>query len=130
MNELNDGVVVFVGVATGIFLCLLFDIWLNKSARVKGTVKENKNADNPDLKYAKTNADKYSELGSCCDILSKIRRCDEPYAAIDTGGWRLYAYAIQDSGIDIDEVYKAIELLALKRKAELEAELLKLDNKS
>ena len=43
--------------------------------------------------------------------------------SMHSGGWRVWEHTIESAGIDVEEVYQYIKLLAEKRKAELEARL-------
>ena len=70
-------------------------------------------------------AKKYEQLRECCDVLSKVDTEEDPQIAIYGGFWRMSAVTIKNAGIDIEDIYAYIKELALKRKLEIESELLK-----
>ena len=78
------------------------------------------------LKKAEVVSRQYTQLASCCDVLSRVKGTDDDRLMV-RGGWKLWASDITTAGIDIEEVYEHIGRLARKRKLELEIELRKLD---
>ena len=79
-----------------------------------------------DLSKAKDVSEKYSQLSKCCEVLAEVDLEENDLVDIYRQGWKFSAYAIKLSGIDINEVYDYIKILAIKRKEEIEAELTQL----
>ena len=71
-------------------------------------------------------SNKYTELQYCCSVISSVNTKESHGSYMYTGGWRLMTYDLRNAGIDENEIYKFIEELAIKRKAEIEDELEKL----
>lgn len=82
----------------------------------------------PALDKAKVISEQYKQLSSCCDVLAEISKPgDGGHYSMYSGGWKISAYTVNSTGINIEEVYEHIHKLTIKRKYELEIELGKLE---
>ena len=73
------------------------------------------------LEKAKSVAEKYASLSSCCTLLSEIDVEQEEgvFYPSRSGGWRVYTSQLKSAGIDLDDIYAHIKSLVLKKKNEL-----------
>lgn len=81
----------------------------------------------PDISKAEEIAKKYKQMQECCSILAAVGVKEDRMFPMHSGGWRVMEYTIKNAGIDVEEVYDYIKNLAVKRKAELECALAKVD---
>ena len=81
----------------------------------------------PRLDKAEEIAEHYNQLKECCKILSTVEIPVDSLLIEYSKGWRIWEHTIAQAGIDVEEVYSYIKLLAHKRKAELEANLGKVE---
>ena len=83
------------------------------------------------LEKAEKIIEQYKQLEYCCGVIKDVKGeyYDRPYPMVygGDGGWKLSRHKLENAGIDVEDIYDYMEKLAKKKKAEIEAEISKLE---